>query len=181
MYGQTEDRWSRVPQRDISTGTVTFRTMIRQAAVAFAQALSCSVQETLHSGLLLSVWSCIPLCTSIFGWLWKQQQCWVVASSCELRAPRPTLARLLQQCCVKSFFSQTSIWKRSCRLRKLCVAAETAHGRVAFASSGAASSTWMRGIPHLQPACQPLANLLESRASTIADEDGDENACSRTF
>ena len=42
MYGQIEDRWSRVPQRDISMallsdGPVTFRTMIRQAAVAFAQ------------------------------------------------------------------------------------------------------------------------------------------------
>ena len=105
----------------------------------------------------------------------------VVASSCELRAPSTRPARLLLQCCVKSFFSQTSIWKRSCRLRKLCVAAETAHGRVAFASSGAASSTWMRGIPHLQPACQPLANLLESRASTIADKDGVENACSKIF
>ena len=122
-------------------------------------------------------------CTHLDSWygLRKQQQCWVVASSCELRAPRPTLARLLLQCCVKSFFSQTSIWKRSCRLRKLCVAAETAHGRAAFVSSGAASRIWMRGIFHLQPACQPLANLLESRASTIADEDGDENACSRIF
>ena len=81
MCGQIEDRWSRVPQRAISMallwgGLVTFRTMIRQAAVAFAQALASSVQETLHSGLLLSVWSCIHVCTSIFGWLWKQQQCW---------------------------------------------------------------------------------------------------------
>ena len=54
MYGQIEDRWSRVPQRDISMallsdGPVTFRTMIRQAAVAFAQALASSAQETLHS------------------------------------------------------------------------------------------------------------------------------------
>ena len=61
------------------------------------------------------------------------------------------------------------------------MAAETAHGRAAFVSSGAASRIWMRGIFHLQPACQPLVNLLESRASTIADEDGDENACSQTF
>ena len=30
-------------------GLVTFRTMIRQAAVAFAQALASSAQETLHS------------------------------------------------------------------------------------------------------------------------------------
>ena len=104
MCGQIEDRWSRVPQRAISMallwgGLVTFRTMIRQAAVAFAQALSCSVQETLHSGILLSVWSCIHVCTSIFGWLWKQQQCWVVASSCELRAPITRSASLLEKAC----------------------------------------------------------------------------------
>ena len=37
------------PASQRSTGPVTFRTMIRQAAMAFAQALASSAQETLHS------------------------------------------------------------------------------------------------------------------------------------